>query len=84
MKRKAKPPTPKFKMLARLPDATLSAMTRACERLIAETEAELTGCKKQRRAKLERTAEGAALGLAAVRYEIDRRSQIENLTHATE
>lgn len=77
MPRLPKPPKPKSVFIARLPLFSLLAIERASERLIAETQIELLTCKKQRRAILERTAQGTATGLAAVRYEIDRRAQLE-------
>lgn len=72
-----RPRKPKSGILARLPLYSLFAIEAASERLIAEVQIELLDCSERRRPVLERTAAGAALGLKAVRFEIDRRAGLE-------
>ena len=54
-------------------DEALAANVRMSETLIRQTRLQLKTCSQSKRAKLERTIEGAQKGLEAVRHEIARR-----------
>ena len=73
----AKPPA---KQMTQQTDAALTERARACETLIAESRQQLKQTFKQsKREKLQRTIDGATKGLEAVRHEIARRAQMEEV-----
>ena len=68
------------KQMRQQTDAALAKRARLCETLIAESREQLKQTFKQsKREKLQRTIDGATKGLEAVRHEIARRAQMEEV-----